>query len=385
MNLAPGGAEDRIVEMLKSLRRTLHYNEAASGIIGILAESVNGADHNKDDRSATGRDEACRFLKYLPCNYLDEEDEIRLALCSLGLLSEYPEKKLLDRRNSYILTTGYTGKRSLPDMAKVRELSPDELRRRRNSLEKYENDLYAKIAVEVVEDVASIEALEQLITEASTEVTIPSFTASLADKQEAPGFLQSGIAEDELPDEVPAGETSQRDTFDALDEKLRLDAVPPVPREIRKEAVLKQINRIREEMLEEIIGLDDSGASTDDDSFLALGICQEMGYGLSRDTDLALDAYMKAIKDDPRAGLMIGMRSLERGEGVLNIRQAVKYLRQAAKHGVAEGAYLIGLLYYYGHGIERNIESALAWMKLAAEQGYAPAVQKLAEIERMGL
>jgi Sel1 repeat len=51
-------------------------------------------------------------------------------------------------------------------------------------------------------------------------------------------------------------------------------------------------------------------------------------------------------------------------------RMAAKYFRLAAWQGrLPEAQYKLGYLYYYGQGVERDLEAAAKWLRLAAEGG----------------
>lgn len=63
-------------------------------------------------------------------------------------------------------------------------------------------------------------------------------------------------------------------------------------------------------------------------------------------------------------------------------RKAVHHLRYAAVGGSAEAAYLMALCYEVGTGVPKDEKLMLGWLRLAAEQGYAPAKEMLQEKTR---
>lgn len=48
--------------------------------------------------------------------------------------------------------------------------------------------------------------------------------------------------------------------------------------------------------------------------------------------------------------------------------------RKAAEEGLDMAQYNLGILYYFGQGVDKNLEEAFRWTQLAAEQGH-PAAQ----------
>ncbi|MEI6399579.1 MAG: sel1 repeat family protein, partial [Pseudomonadota bacterium] len=51
----------------------------------------------------------------------------------------------------------------------------------------------------------------------------------------------------------------------------------------------------------------------------------------------------------------------------------MKWYRKAAEQGAARAQCSLGLAYYYGHGVAKDLEEALQWFLLAAERGDADA------------
>jgi TPR repeat protein len=54
-------------------------------------------------------------------------------------------------------------------------------------------------------------------------------------------------------------------------------------------------------------------------------------------------------------------------------RKAAYWLRKAAEHGQPEGQMMLGTLYFYGTGVEKDYIKAYAWCDLAQDGGNADA------------
>ena len=64
----------------------------------------------------------------------------------------------------------------------------------------------------------------------------------------------------------------------------------------------------------------------------------------------------------------------QQGQGVnQDDKQAVKWLRLAAKQGFAKAQYNLGVMYQQGQGVSQDYKTAVKWYALAAEQGDAEA------------
>ncbi len=45
-----------------------------------------------------------------------------------------------------------------------------------------------------------------------------------------------------------------------------------------------------------------------------------------------------------------------------------------------EAQFYLGMMFFYGKGVDKNIESAMAWWKKAMRSGHADAAYRLSEI-----
>ena len=59
------------------------------------------------------------------------------------------------------------------------------------------------------------------------------------------------------------------------------------------------------------------------------------------------------------------------------IKKEIDHLQEQAKRGSQIAQYSLGVMYYYGEGVEENLSSAFEWFQRAAEQGYADAQHSL--------
>jgi TPR repeat protein len=69
------------------------------------------------------------------------------------------------------------------------------------------------------------------------------------------------------------------------------------------------------------------------------------------------------------------------GKGVTqDYEEAVKWFRQAAEQGFAEGQNNLGWMYQNGLGVTKNVDEAVKWYKKSAEQGLATAKDNLGQM-----
>ncbi len=68
-----------------------------------------------------------------------------------------------------------------------------------------------------------------------------------------------------------------------------------------------------------------------------------------------------------------------------DIAAALPYLQSDARAGDPEAAYILGLLYSNGDGVDRNLSMALGWFQRAATNGSEDAAFQLGDAHRLGL
>lgn len=74
-----------------------------------------------------------------------------------------------------------------------------------------------------------------------------------------------------------------------------------------------------------------------------------------------------------------------KGYGVTkDVQVAFKWFNRAAEQGHANDQFLLGFMYNHGQGVTQDYEAAFNWYKLAAEQGHAKAQYKLGGMYSLG-
>ena len=81
------------------------------------------------------------------------------------------------------------------------------------------------------------------------------------------------------------------------------------------------------------------------------------------------------------AGYEEGMKARNRGDFVT----ALKVWRPLAEQGHAEAQYALGMMCFYGLGVQQSYTEAVTWYRLAAEQGYPKAQNHLGVMYLDGL
>ena len=110
------------------------------------------------------------------------------------------------------------------------------------------------------------------------------------------------------------------------------------------------------------------------DAQFFLGLCYEVGRGVTKDYNEAIKWYRKAAEQgNTIAQCNLGV-CYENGHGVIqDYKEAAKWYRKAAEQGDADAQYILGECYYYGRGVEKNYKYAVKWYREAAEHGNADA------------
>lgn len=66
-----------------------------------------------------------------------------------------------------------------------------------------------------------------------------------------------------------------------------------------------------------------------------------------------------------------------------NYPEAFRIWQQDAEQGTASSQFMIGVMYFNGEGVEKNLPDAWYWLKLALENGYILATDVLIEVSRV--
>lgn len=75
---------------------------------------------------------------------------------------------------------------------------------------------------------------------------------------------------------------------------------------------------------------------------------------------------------DKLSNYELGLSALENND----LEQAVAYFKTASEPLDSEEKYNWGVMYYRGDGVEKNIDKALKWIGIAADEGY-PVAEKI--------
>jgi uncharacterized protein len=97
------------------------------------------------------------------------------------------------------------------------------------------------------------------------------------------------------------------------------------------------------------------------------------------DADEALQWIRRAAESHyPPAETALGALSWDEG----NFSEAQKWFERAAKQGLSEAQYCLGLMLSEGDGVPQDLEEARRWFNLAANQGHLEAKQALTRLNR---
>lgn len=115
-----------------------------------------------------------------------------------------------------------------------------------------------------------------------------------------------------------------------------------------------------------------------------LATCYSNDYGVEIDMARAFDLYKKlATTGDKEYAYMVGMCYYE-GKGVqLDLKVAVSWFFKSASHqrGITRGnkdaQYMLGYCYFNGIGVDKNFHDAIKWYKKAAKNGNPKAKNEI--------
>jgi TPR repeat protein len=120
-----------------------------------------------------------------------------------------------------------------------------------------------------------------------------------------------------------------------------------------------------------LLGLAAASAKADPEADYALG------FKAYKEEDLvvAMSSLERAAEaGHPQAQALLGY-ILDKAE---DNEAAAGYYRMAADQGNAEGAYWLAALYAKGEGVPKDYSEAFRWFLVAAEAGYGPAIEVVA-------
>ncbi len=128
--------------------------------------------------------------------------------------------------------------------------------------------------------------------------------------------------------------------------------------------------------------------AADDDPFALheLGLRYLLGYGFKKDTLKAVDLVKRAVDKNLTAAKFNYAILLNNGIGVeWNPFEAFNYFELAAKGGMPEGQFALGVIYTDNLVVPRNYTLAAKWIKKAAEANYEPAIEALEQLIKLGI
>jgi len=91
---------------------------------------------------------------------------------------------------------------------------------------------------------------------------------------------------------------------------------------------------------------------------------------------IVVPCLLAALSFPAFGGFPDGLEAFERKD----YATALEEWRPLAEKGMIEAQYNLGLLYFNGHGVDADPVEALKWYLAAAEQGYARAQFRVAEL-----
>lgn len=125
------------------------------------------------------------------------------------------------------------------------------------------------------------------------------------------------------------------------------------------------------------------GKETADPRWLQnLAYLYEAGLGTEKDLETSVQLSLKSAEQGyARAQRAVG-KAYMNGAGVPADKQAtVRWFLRAAEQGDVIGQYWMGLFYKFGEGyVDKDIDEALKWFKMSADQGHAEAVKEVKEL-----
>ena len=110
-----------------------------------------------------------------------------------------------------------------------------------------------------------------------------------------------------------------------------------------------------------------------------LGLMYEKGHGVPKDEVEAEKWYQKGAEQG-EGMCQAGLRAMyeKRGMSKKDIEAAqIRWEQKAAEQGHADSQFYLGVRYFEGEGVKKDVFKAAAWYKKAAEQGHINAQYSL--------
>jgi len=111
-----------------------------------------------------------------------------------------------------------------------------------------------------------------------------------------------------------------------------------------------------------------------------LGLLYENGQDPGRDLEKARQYYLKAAERGSAAAMhRLGRLDADKGDAT----SAAEWFLKAARLGVVESQFNLGVLYYEGVGVPRDFALSYRWFALAATQGDRDATQRMNDVRML--
>jgi len=101
--------------------------------------------------------------------------------------------------------------------------------------------------------------------------------------------------------------------------------------------------------------------------------------------DSNINTYLLAIKGDPEAQFVIGRMYYTGGQISRNLNEAMKWFLLSANQGHVASPFYIGSIYYSGVLGSPNYKEAFKWFLLSANKGYQQAKYNVGKMYDLGL
>ena len=93
-------------------------------------------------------------------------------------------------------------------------------------------------------------------------------------------------------------------------------------------------------------------------------------------TNVLVQAVEPGKRAHPASSVAEELQLVERGTRDF-LKAGFGWLRKSARQGDAKSQFALGNLYLIGYGVAKDEDECLRWWRMAAAQGYAPAVERL--------